>query len=64
MDKFFFVIADERDAMAFELFLKTGPHERELTNLEWSDLDLDFPRVGYRRRRIANMPLLVVALPE
>ena len=46
--KFMFVITDERDALAFELFLKTGPHEQELANLEWPDLELDFPRVWYR----------------
>lgn len=43
-----FVITDERDALAFELFLKTGPREQELANLEWPDLELDFPRVWYR----------------
>jgi integrase len=43
-----FVISDERDALAFELFLKTGPREQELANLEWPDLELDFPRVWYR----------------
>jgi len=54
MDKFFFVITDERDALAFELFLKTGPRERELTNLEWADLELDFPRVWYRCKKDAT----------
>jgi integrase len=54
MDKFFFVITEERDALAFELFLKTGPRERELTNLEWADLELDFPRVWYRCKKDAS----------
>jgi integrase len=53
-DKFFFVITDERDALAFELYLKTGPRERELTNLEWADLELDFSRVWYRCKKDAT----------
>jgi integrase len=40
MTKFFFNIVKERDSLAFEMFLKTGPRERELTNLEWTDLVL------------------------
>jgi integrase/recombinase XerD len=49
MDKFFFVITDERDALAFEMFLKSGPREQELANLEWTDLNLgDTPCVAYR----------------
>ena len=48
MDKFFFVITDERDALAFEMMLKTGPREKELTHVEWSDLSLgDKPSVKY-----------------
>ena len=35
--KFIFVVTNERDALAFELFLKCGPREQELANLEWSD---------------------------
>jgi len=35
-----FVITDERDALAFEFLLKTGPREREMTHLEWTDLNL------------------------
>ena len=38
--KFFFNIVNERDALAFELFLKSGPREQELANLEWTDLVL------------------------
>jgi integrase len=38
--KFFFNLVNEREKLAFELFLKSGPRERELTNLEWSDLVL------------------------
>jgi integrase len=38
MTKFFFVIANERDLLAFDFLLKTGAREREMTNLEWSDL--------------------------
>jgi len=49
MDKFFFVITDERDALAFELFLKSGPREQELANLEWTDLNLNgTPSVAYQ----------------
>jgi integrase len=49
MEKFFFVITDERDALAFELFLKSGPREQELANLEWTDLNLgDKPWVAYQ----------------
>src|SRR6202042_1490727 len=38
--KFFFNIVNERDALAFELFLRSGPREQELANLEWTDLVL------------------------
>jgi integrase len=51
MTKFFFACLDERDFLAFELFLKTGPRERELTNLEWDDLVLGpNPIVKYRTK--------------
>jgi integrase/recombinase XerD len=39
-NKFMFVITDERDALAFEFLQKTGPREREMTYLEWTDLNL------------------------
>jgi integrase len=53
--KFMFVIT-ERDAVAFETLVFTGPRERELTHLEWLDLELDrvdddgspAPRLSYR----------------
>jgi integrase len=38
--KFMFVVASERDALAFEFLLKTGAREREMTYLEWTDLDV------------------------
>ena len=51
MTKFFFACVNERDSLAFELFLKTGPRERELTNLEWDDLILGpNPVVKYRTK--------------
>jgi integrase len=51
MTKFFFVITKERDALAFELMLKTGPREQELANLEWEHLDLGkTPTVSYKTR--------------
>src|SRR5258708_12592514 len=51
MTKFFFVITKERDALAFELMLKTGPREQELANLEWEHLDLGkTPTVSYNTR--------------
>jgi integrase len=51
MTKFFFVITKERDALAFELMLKTGPREQELANLEWSHLALgNTPTVSYKTR--------------
>lgn len=51
-----FVITDERDALAFETMVLTGPREQELTHLEWFDLELDradddgspAPRLWYR----------------
>ena len=51
MTKFFFVITKDRDALAFELMLKTGPREQELANLEWEHLDLGkTPTVSYKTR--------------
>lgn len=51
MTKFFFAITDEREMSAFELFLKTGPREPELANLEWSHLELGAkPSVAYKSR--------------
>jgi integrase len=51
MTKFFFTIVKERDALAFELMLKSGPREQELTNLEWPHLDLGpTPTVSYKTR--------------
>jgi integrase len=44
-------ITKERDALAFELMLKTGPREQELANLEWEHLDLGkTPTVSYKTR--------------
>ena len=40
MTKFFFVVIKERDALAFEFLLKTGAREREMSHLEWTDLNL------------------------
>lgn len=52
MTKFFFVISKERDALAFEVLLKTGPREREMTNLEWTDLNLGpAPTVSFKVKR-------------
>jgi integrase len=51
MTKFFFVITKERDVLAFELMLKTGPREQELPNLEWEHVDLGkTPTVSYKSR--------------
>jgi integrase len=51
MTKFIFVITKERDALAFEMMLKTGPREQELANLEWEHLDLGkTPTVSYKTR--------------
>jgi len=51
MTKFFFAITKERDALAFELMLKTGPREQELANLEWEHLDLGkTPTASYKTR--------------
>jgi len=38
--RFFAALTRERDRLAFEFLLKTGVREREMTTLEWSDLDL------------------------
>jgi integrase len=49
MDKFFFVIMNERDKLFFELLLKTGAREQEAAQLEWSDLKLGInPTVIFR----------------
>lgn len=51
MTKFFFVITNERDVLAFELMLKTGPREQELANLRWEHLNLgETPTVSYKTR--------------
>jgi integrase len=51
MTKFFFAITDERDALYFELLLKTGAREREASHLEWEHLDLEAnTRVSYKTR--------------
>lgn len=51
MTRFFFAITKERDALAFELFLKTGPREQELAHLEWTHLELGAkPSVAYKSR--------------
>ena len=49
--KFMFVVTDDRDALAYEFLLKTGPREREMTNLEWPDLNLGpNPTVEFRTK--------------
>jgi hypothetical protein len=52
MEKFFFAITNERDALAFELLLKTGPREQELAHLQVRHLDLDAaePTISYITR--------------
>jgi integrase/recombinase XerD len=51
MTKFFFACVDERDSLAFEMRLKTGPREREMTHLEWNDPILGpNPIVRYRTK--------------
>lgn len=51
MKKFFFAITGDREMLAFELFLKTGPREQELAHLEWSRLELGAkPSVSYKSR--------------
>jgi integrase/recombinase XerD len=40
MTKFFFACVDERNSLAFEFLLKSGAREREMSHLEWSDLNL------------------------
>lgn len=50
--KFMFAITSERDALAFEFLLKTGAREREMTYLEWTDLDLGAnPTVKFQTKR-------------
>jgi integrase len=49
--KFFFNIINERDSLAFEMLLKTGAREPEMTNLEWTDLVLGLnPVVKYQTK--------------
>jgi len=51
MTKFFCACVDERDSLAFEMLLKTGPREREMTHLEWNDPILGpNPIVRYRTK--------------
>jgi len=38
--RFFAALTRERDRLAFEFLLKTGVREREMTTLEWTDLQL------------------------
>ncbi|MBZ5566596.1 MAG: site-specific integrase [Acidobacteriia bacterium] len=40
MRRFFAALTRERDRLAFEVLLKTGLREREMTTLEWADLNL------------------------
>jgi integrase len=40
MTRFFFACVDERNSLAFEFLLKSGAREREMSHLEWTDLDL------------------------
>jgi len=39
--KLMFVITEERDALALQTMVLTGPREQELTHLEWFDLEFD-----------------------
>jgi integrase len=51
--KFFAALTDERRELAFELLLKTGLREREMTTLEWSDLTFgDSPTVTVQARKL------------
>ena len=50
--QFFAVLTDERHRLAFEFLLKTGVREREMTTLEFLDLDLGSePTVTIRARK-------------
>jgi len=52
MTNFFFVITKERDALAFEFLLKTGAREREMSHLEWTDLNLGpTPTVKFQTKK-------------
>jgi integrase/recombinase XerD len=52
MTKFFFVIAKERDLLAFEFLLKTGAREREMSHLEWTDLNFGpTPTVKFQTKK-------------
>jgi integrase len=65
MTKFFFNVVDERDALAFEFLLKTGAREREMTELEWSSLNLGATptvRFGSRTFRTKTGRVRVVPL--
>ena len=37
IDKFFFQVTEERDALAFEFLLKTGARKTEMTFLDWEN---------------------------
>jgi integrase len=55
MEKFFSVIDDERDSLAFEFLLKQGCREREMTHLEPSDLKFgDAPTVTFKNKPALN----------
>ncbi|MGB7600355.1 MAG: site-specific integrase [Candidatus Sulfotelmatobacter sp.] len=50
--KFFFVITKERDVLAFEFLLKSGAREREMSHLEWTDLNLGpTPTVKFQTKK-------------
>lgn len=50
--RFFAALVEERHTLAFELLLKTGLREREMTTLEWSDLTFgDKPTVTVQTRK-------------
>lgn len=52
MKKFFASVSDERQCLAFELLLKTGLREREMTTLEWTDLSFgDNPTLVIQARK-------------
>lgn len=52
MRRFFAALTEERHELAFELLLKTGLREREMTTLEWSDFKFgDNPTVTVQARK-------------
>ena len=54
-DAFFAACDNERHALAFETFLKTGGRELEVAHLPWDDLDLgDAPHVTYTENTELN----------